>query len=116
VAASGIVVAAVAAAVATAGRSAVGGASPPFPFFTVKERRVQPCVITRHGRREAVVIAYEEWDKLSRVPWFGRLLMAAPLEAGDLPKRIVSLFQSAPLRAIRAVRTHDLFEALPQAF
>jgi hypothetical protein len=38
------------------------------------------------------------------------------LEAGDLPKRIVSLLQSAPLRAIRAVRTHDLFEALPQAF
>jgi hypothetical protein len=49
----------------------------------VKERRVRPW-ITRHGRREAVVIAYEEWDKLSGVPWFGRLLMAAPLEAGDL--------------------------------
>jgi antitoxin Phd len=46
-----------------------------------------PCVITRHGRREAVVIAYEEWEKLSRVPSFGRLLMAAPLDGGDLPRR-----------------------------
>jgi len=46
-----------------------------------------PCVITRHGRREAVVIAYAEWEKLSRVPSFGRLLMSAPIEEGDLPKR-----------------------------
>ena len=49
--------------------------------------RGAPCVITRHGRREAVLIAYDEWEKLSRVPSFGRLLMAAPLEVGDLPKR-----------------------------
>jgi antitoxin Phd len=47
----------------------------------------EPCVITRHGRREAVLMAYEEWEKLSRVPSFGRLLMSAPLEGGDLPKR-----------------------------
>ena len=46
-----------------------------------------PCVITRHGRREAVVIAHEEWEKLSRVLLFGRLLMGAPLKAGDLPNR-----------------------------
>jgi antitoxin Phd len=49
--------------------------------------RGAPCVITRHGRREAVLISYEEWEKLSRVPSFGRLLMSAPLEKGDLPKR-----------------------------
>ena len=49
--------------------------------------RGAPCVITRHGRREAVVIAYDEWEKLSRVPSFGRLLMAAPLEEADLPQR-----------------------------
>jgi hypothetical protein len=30
---------------------------------------------------------YKEWEKFSRAPSFGRLLMAAPLEAGDLPKR-----------------------------
>jgi len=44
-------------------------------------------VITRHGRREAVLISYEQWERLSRVPSFGRLLMAAPLEEGDLPER-----------------------------
>jgi len=25
--------------------------------------RGAPCVITRHGRREAILIAYEEWEK-----------------------------------------------------
>jgi antitoxin Phd len=49
--------------------------------------RGAPYVITRHGRREAVLISYEEWEKLSRVPSFGRLLMSAPLEKDDLPKR-----------------------------
>jgi antitoxin Phd len=49
--------------------------------------RGESYVITRHGRREAVLVAYEEWQKLSRIPSLGRLLMAAPLEEGDLPKR-----------------------------
>ena len=49
--------------------------------------RGAPYVITRHGRREAVLIAYEEWERLSRVPSFGRLLMSAPIDKGDLPKR-----------------------------
>ncbi|HUY28326.1 MAG TPA: type II toxin-antitoxin system Phd/YefM family antitoxin [Candidatus Binataceae bacterium] len=49
--------------------------------------RGKPCVITRHGRSEAVLISYEDWERLSSVPSFGRLLMAAPLEKGDLPKR-----------------------------
>lgn len=47
----------------------------------------KPSVITRHGKREAVVLSYEEWKKLSTAPSFGRLLMAAPLEASDLPAR-----------------------------
>lgn len=50
-------------------------------------RRGQPSIITRHGRPEAVVLSFEEWQRLSQVPSFGRLLMAAPLEAGDLPER-----------------------------
>jgi antitoxin Phd len=49
--------------------------------------RGKPCVITRHGRREAVLVSYEEWQRLSHVPSFGRLLMASPLKKGDLPKR-----------------------------
>jgi antitoxin Phd len=47
----------------------------------------KPAIITRHGKREVVVISYEEWVRLSHVPSFGRLLMAAPLSADDLPAR-----------------------------
>jgi antitoxin Phd len=46
--------------------------------------RGRPAVITRHGKRQAVVLSYEEWERLSDVPSFGRLLMAAPLAADDL--------------------------------
>jgi len=49
--------------------------------------RGRPCIITRHGRPDAVVIGYEDWERLSNVPAFGRLLMAAPLRKGDLPRR-----------------------------
>jgi prevent-host-death family protein len=44
-------------------------------------------VITRHGRREAVIIGIAEWERLSRVPSFGRLLAAAALEPGDIAPR-----------------------------
>ena len=50
-------------------------------------RQGQPSVITRHGRPAAVVLGFEEWQRLSQVPSFGRLLMAAPLEPEDLPAR-----------------------------
>jgi antitoxin Phd len=49
--------------------------------------RGNPSVITRHGKPEAVVLGFAEWERLSRVPSFGRLLMSAPLEPGDLPER-----------------------------
>jgi hypothetical protein len=32
-----------------------------------------------------VLLSFEEWQRLSQVPSFGRLLMAAPLTAEDLP-------------------------------
>ena len=47
----------------------------------------KPSIITRHGKRQVVVISYEEWERLSTVPSFGRLLMAAPLTDDDLPSR-----------------------------
>ncbi|MGA2289306.1 type II toxin-antitoxin system Phd/YefM family antitoxin [Bradyrhizobium sp.] len=47
----------------------------------------QPAIITRHGKRQAVIVSYEEWQRLSHVPTFGRLLMVAPPAADDLPKR-----------------------------
>jgi antitoxin Phd len=49
--------------------------------------RGKPAVITRHGKRQAVVVSYAEWERLSAIPSFGRLLMAAPLNAEDLPRR-----------------------------
>jgi prevent-host-death family protein len=53
----------------------------------------KPAVITRHGKREAVILSYQEWERLSQVPSFGRLLMAAPLSPDDLSPR-----DTAPLR------------------
>jgi antitoxin Phd len=57
--------------------------------------RGEPSIITRHGRPEAVVIGFEDWKRLSSVPSFGRLLMAAPLAPGDLSER-----DPAPMREV----------------
>ena len=57
----------------------------------------QPSIITRHGKPAAVVLSFAEWERLSRVPSFGRLLMAAPLEDGDLPARDASPLREADL-------------------
>ena len=53
----------------------------------------QPSVITRHGKPEAVVLGFADWERLSNVPSFGRLLMSAPLGPHDLPDR-----SQAPVR------------------
>jgi antitoxin Phd len=45
--------------------------------------------IARQGQKQAIVLGYDEWQRLSRVPSFGRLLVSAPLEASDLPSRKV---------------------------
>lgn len=55
--------------------------------------RGKSSIITRHGKREAVLLSYEEWEKLSQVPSFGRLLMSVPLGEDDLPRR-----SKAPMR------------------
>lgn len=49
--------------------------------------RGQEFVITRHGQKQAVVVSWEKWRRMSDVPSFGRLLAAAPLEAADLTER-----------------------------
>jgi antitoxin Phd len=49
--------------------------------------RGAPAIITRHGKPEAVVVGFEEWQRLANVPSFGRLLMSAPTSPGDLPQR-----------------------------
>ena len=55
----------------------------------------RPSLITRHGKPEAVILGFSDWERLSRVPSFGRLLMAAPFEPGDLPER-----DQAPVRDV----------------
>lgn len=59
--------------------------------------RGKPSVITRHGKPQAVVLGFAEWERLSRVPSFGRLLMSAPLKPGDLPPRSRAPARSAGL-------------------
>lgn len=50
-------------------------------------RQGEPSIITRHGRPEAVIVSFEEWQRLSQIPSFGRLLMEAQLGSEDLPDR-----------------------------
>jgi antitoxin Phd len=47
----------------------------------------KPAIITRHGKPEAVLLGFEEWERLAKVPTFGQLLMSAPLQTGDVPRR-----------------------------
>lgn len=53
----------------------------------------EPTLITRHGKPEAVVLSFAEWQRLSQVPPFGRLLMSAPAGIEDVPER-----SQAPMR------------------
>ena len=57
-------------------------------------RQGEPSIITRHGRPEAVIVSFEEWQRLSQVPSFGRLLMEAQLDPEDVPERHGSLRES----------------------
>ncbi len=50
----------------------------------------ETAVITRHGKPRAVIVGVNEWDRLRNVPSFGRLLVSALLEEGDLPPRDMS--------------------------
>ena len=47
----------------------------------------RPSVITRRGRKEAVILSFEDYQRLAAVPSFGRLLAAFPGEASDIPPR-----------------------------
>ena len=57
----------------------------------------KPVIISRYGKRQAVVVSYEEWERLSTVPTFGRYLMATPLTSDDLPRRNTSMLRKAEL-------------------
>lgn len=49
--------------------------------------RGNPAIITRHGRKEAVVLSFDEYEKLAHVPSFGRLLASFPGDERDIPAR-----------------------------
>lgn len=42
-----------------------------------------PSMITRDGKPAAVVLGYEEWQRLSGKPSFVDLLLACPIREGD---------------------------------
>jgi antitoxin Phd len=39
----------------------------------------EAAIIIRHGKRQAVILSFQKWERPSLVPSFGRLLMAAPI-------------------------------------
>ncbi len=47
----------------------------------------EPAVITRHGKKEAVVLSFEEYQRLAKVQSFGELLAAFPGLPEDIPER-----------------------------
>ena len=47
----------------------------------------ESTIITRHGRKEAVLVSFEEWECISKVPSFAELFLAFPGEPGDIPER-----------------------------
>ena len=57
----------------------------------------EPSLITRHGKPQAVLLSYRDWQKLNSVPSFGRLLMAAPDALGDFVTRDSSAPRDAGL-------------------
>ena len=56
----------------------------------------EPSIITRYGRKEAVLVSFEEWERISKVPSFADLLLAFPVKPEDIPER-----SRKPARALR---------------
>lgn len=46
-----------------------------------------PSIITRHGKKQAVVLSFEEYEKLTNIPSFGGLLASFPGDEQDIPAR-----------------------------
>ena len=57
----------------------------------------EDVVITRDGRREAVLVSWATWERLSRGISFGALLTSSPLEEGDLAPRSRGAIRDAEL-------------------
>lgn len=46
-----------------------------------------PTIVTRHGRKEAVILSFAEYERLANKPSFVDLLRAFPGDESDLPPR-----------------------------
>jgi prevent-host-death family protein len=56
-----------------------------------------PAIITRHGKKEAVVLSFDEYEKLTHIPSFGRLLASFPGDEKDIPPRSIRPSRSIDL-------------------
>jgi prevent-host-death family protein len=81
----------------------------------------EPTVITRQGRNEAVLVSFEEWERISKVPSFADLLLAFPAEPDDVPERAKLSRATSHFRTLRSracppctlAREHPLVEGTP---
>ncbi|MER9891819.1 type II toxin-antitoxin system Phd/YefM family antitoxin [Mesorhizobium sp. M0119] len=55
----------------------------------------EPAIITRRGRKQAVILSFQDYEKLARVPSFGQLLAAFPGDEGDLLPRLIRSVRKA---------------------
>ncbi len=74
--------------------------------------RGEEFVITRHGHKQAVVVSWETWRRLSNVPSFGRLLAAAPsttrTSSSETRRRSATRIFDLPRRhQCRLARAHE---------
>lgn len=57
----------------------------------------ETAIITNRGQPRAVLVGLDEWNRLCKVPSFGRLLAVSELEEGDLPPRDTSSLRDIAL-------------------
>lgn len=57
----------------------------------------EPTIITRHGKKQAVVLSFEEYEQRTKKPSLGELLLAYPGEPDDIPDRFPSPFRDVDL-------------------
>ncbi|MER8866312.1 type II toxin-antitoxin system Phd/YefM family antitoxin [Mesorhizobium sp. M0751] len=55
----------------------------------------EPALITRRGRKQAVILSFQDYEKLARMPSFGQLLAAFPGDEDDLPPRLIRSVRKA---------------------
>ena len=48
----------------------------------------EPTIITRHGKKDAVIVSFDQYQRLAKAaPTFGELLASFPGRPEDIPER-----------------------------